>query len=374
MARKRGSRNLGFWFRKGRGWYVGSDKLLNADGQHIKEAADRQAAEQAYHALRANGPAPESNGNGFTVREVCREYLKEAKAKASPQTYTLRKRLLYDFCEGKKGIHKGYGNLPIADLIGLHVKQWLDAHKWNGSRRMAYQAVRRAFHYGKELGMVPESKTLSFKAGSVRKRKAYFDKAIEETIYATANRALADVIRALINTGCRPGELAQLEKRHIEDNNGRMVWRFAPTEHKTGSKTGRDRVVRVPSEIATLVKHRIKWQSGKRTFGVGVDVKMNAPAARTAAHFHVRQGASGFLDLGQLLIVNTHALGVVGDGIEVKPEMARTAGFPIPTRHADTFGVQVEWEGKRVVIECWVVGGILRNANVPPLVDPIGPR
>ena len=266
MARKRGSRNRGFWFRRGRGWYVGSDKLLNADGQHIKEAADRQAAEQAYHALRANGPAPESNGNGFTVREVCREYLKEAKAKASPQTYTLRKRLLYDFCEGKKGIHKGYGNLPIADLIGLHVKQWLDAHKWNGSRRMAYQAVRRAFHYGKELGMVPESKTLSFKAGSVRKRKAYFDKAIEETIYATANRALADVIRALINTGCRPGELAQLEKRHIEDNNGRMVWRFAPTEHKTGSKTGRDRVVRVPSEIATLVKHRIKWQSGKRIF------------------------------------------------------------------------------------------------------------
>ena len=267
MVRKKGSRNRGYWFRKGRGWYVGPQPLLNADGKHIKDPAERQAAEQAYHALKVNGPTtPEPTGSGFTVREVCREYLKEAKVKASPQTYTLRKRFLYDFCEGKKGVHKGYGNLPIAELIGLHVKQWLDAHKWNGSRRMAYQAVRRAFHYGKELGMAPENKTLSFKAGSVRKRKTYFDKATEEILCATAPRALVDVIRTIVATGCRPGEVARLEKRHIEESNGRMIWRFTPGEHKTGSRTQRDRVIRVPSEIATLVKHRIKWQTGNHIF------------------------------------------------------------------------------------------------------------
>ncbi len=266
MVRKRGSRNRGFWFRKGRGWYVGNDKLLYDNGQHIKSADARQDAEKAYHAYMASTVPAGPVVQDFTIREVCREYLKEAKVKSSQQTYLLRRRLLFDFCEGKEGVHKGVGNLSVSDLIGLRVKQWLDAHNWNGSRRMAYQAVRRAFHYGKELGMIPDGQTLSLKAGVSRKRKAYFDKETEEKLCSVANRAMADVIRALICTGCRPGELARLEKRHISEVDGRMIWRFAPEEHKTGRKTGRDRVIRVPSEIANLVRHRLKWQSGSRVF------------------------------------------------------------------------------------------------------------
>ena len=266
MARKKGSRNKGYWFRKGRGWYSGNDKLLDAQGKHIRDGENRQAAEQAYHALMASGKPQSKPGTVYTVREVCREYLKEAKAKSSPQTYLLRKRFLYDFCEGKKGVHKGYGNLPITDLIGLHVKQWLDAHNWDGCRRMAFQAVRRAIFYSMSLGMVKENPVKGFKADPVRKRQAYFSKEVEMAIYATANRAMADVIRALIGTGCRPGEITRLERRHIEKKDGRMVWRFPPTEHKTGSKTKRDRVVPVPTEIASLVKHRLTWQTGNRVF------------------------------------------------------------------------------------------------------------
>jgi integrase len=264
--RKKGSRNKGYWFRKGRGWYVGNDKLLDAAGEHIKGPDNGQAAELAYHTLMANGKPVAEHEDGYTVREVCREYLKEAKAKNSPQTYTLRKRFLYDFCEGKKGVHKGYGHLPITDLIGLHVKQWLDAHNWDGCRRMAYQAVRRAIFYGISLGMVKENPIKGFKADPARKRQAYFTKEVEAAIYETANRALADIIRAMIGTGCRPGEVARLEKRHIEQRDGRMVWRFPPSEHKTGSKTKKDRVVPVCSEIAALVKRRMKWQAINRVF------------------------------------------------------------------------------------------------------------
>ena len=270
MPRKKNSRNRGFWFRTGRGWYVGTDPLRDPKGKHIRNKDDRQAAEQAYHALKANGEAPKPTSNGFTIRDVCREYLNDAKRNWSKATYVLRKRYLWDFCEGKtesgKRIHKGYGNLPANELIGLHVKQWLDSHNWEGSRRMAYQAVRRAIHYGMELGMVKENPIKGFKVGPVRKRQAYFTKEVEQVIYKTANRALADVIRAMIETGCRPGEVARLEKRHIEEKDGRMFWRFPPTEHKTGSTTKRDRVVPVSSEIAALVKHRIKWQKGNRIF------------------------------------------------------------------------------------------------------------
>jgi len=271
MVRKKGSRNMGFWFRSGRGWYIGSKPLKDPDGNHIKARDDKQAAEQAFHALMANGEKPkETTGKVYTVRDVCREYLKETKEKASKQTYTLRKRFLIDFCEGVaesgKRIHPGYGALPVTELIGLHVKEWLDAHNWHGSRRTAFQAVRRALRYGMTLGIVKENPIKGFPIDPVRKRKAYFSREVEQAIYAAASRPLADVIRALIGTGCRPGEVARLEKRHLGEINGRMVWRFKPAEHKTGSKTQRDRVVPVCSEIADLVNRRIKLQAGNRIF------------------------------------------------------------------------------------------------------------
>jgi hypothetical protein len=53
--RKKGSRNKGFWYRTGRGWYAGTEKLLDPEGHHIKNLSDKQAAEQAYHALMASG-------------------------------------------------------------------------------------------------------------------------------------------------------------------------------------------------------------------------------------------------------------------------------------------------------------------------------
>ncbi len=107
MARRKGSRNKGYWYRNGRGWYVGTEKLLDTEGNHIRDRENRQAAEQAYHALMVRGKPAKKPEEGYTVREVCREYLKEAKAKNSPETHRLRKRFLYDFCEGKKGVHKG---------------------------------------------------------------------------------------------------------------------------------------------------------------------------------------------------------------------------------------------------------------------------
>ncbi len=112
MARKKGSRNKGYWFRKGRGWYVGDDRLPDPQGKHIRDADDRQAAGVAYHALMPNGKPEPKSGSGFTVREVCRERPKEAKAKSSAQTYLLRKPFLCDFCEAKRAFTRGTATCP----------------------------------------------------------------------------------------------------------------------------------------------------------------------------------------------------------------------------------------------------------------------
>ena len=46
-GRRKGGHNKGYWFRKGRGWYVteGSNSLplLDGNGQHIKAKEDRES-------------------------------------------------------------------------------------------------------------------------------------------------------------------------------------------------------------------------------------------------------------------------------------------------------------------------------------------
>lgn len=333
--RKKGSRNRGFWFRKGRGWYVGTEPLLNAEGQHIKDPAEKQAAEQAYCAFRIEKPKPRDT-SGYTVWDVCTEYLKEVEAKDAPETLAMRSRLLRDFCAGGEG-RRGCGDLLVTDLIGLHVKQWLDAHQWTGTRRMAQQAVRRAYNYGKELGMVPADGRLGFKTERNRCRRAYFDKVLEEALYTHATPALADVIRAMIGTGCRPGEIARLEKRHIEYREGKMLWRFPPTEHKTGKKTQRDRVVPVGAEIASLVDRRLERQQGNRVF-LGIHGEPWTPDKLKDAFTYLRGKltAAGIkLDKDQTLYAcrHTYAKRQLGKGISTNVLAAQMGNSP-----------QIAWE------------------------------
>ena len=277
-GRKKNGHNKGYWFRKGRGWYAGTERLL-ADGKPITDEADREVAEKAFYLLKANGTPSKPQSNGLTVREACREYLAAAaklvgtsgKTGITQETYGIRKGYLVDFCEGVsksgKRIHKGYGDLSVAELNRSHIKAWLDAHNWNGSKRIAYQSIRRAIQWRVDEYKATENPIKGFKFSEpTHKRLAYFTTEVEQAIYDTANRSLADVVRAMIRTGSRPGEVARLEKQHIKERDGRMIWQFSKQEHKTGRKTERERAVYVCSEIAALVKERTSRQTGDRVF------------------------------------------------------------------------------------------------------------
>jgi len=261
MARKRGSRNKGFWFRSGRGWYVDSEPLRDVDGHHIKDRGAKEAAQTAYH-LRAVGRGPEKPKEplGYTVQDACIHYLKSLTKGA---TKVLRHRLLRDFCDGGPPsgtkVHKGYGDLPIAELIPLHVNEWLDAHEgWNGTRRIAVQALRRALRYSLPLFGIKENPLDGIKAGPAGKREACFSEEEESAIYQTASPALAELLGVMIRTGARPGEVARLEARHVEETAAGQLWRYPPGEHKTGHQTHKDRVIPVGPKVAALVRDKIK--------------------------------------------------------------------------------------------------------------------
>ncbi|MGO8749055.1 MAG: hypothetical protein ACLQNE_24105 [Thermoguttaceae bacterium] len=88
MVRKKGgrrkrSRNQGFWFRKGRGWYVtvpGSKTpkpLGDEEGRHLKAPEAKDAAKRAYHAWESQQQktARRVATGRVTIREVCEAYV-----------------------------------------------------------------------------------------------------------------------------------------------------------------------------------------------------------------------------------------------------------------------------------------------------------
>jgi len=332
-GRKRGSRNRGYWFRKGRGWYVGSKPLTDPDGNRITDPAAKQEAEAAYHLYKAgqgkgegkpNGK-PQAQEDGYTVKDVCLLYLKDAKKTGAKATYDLRRRLLEDFC-------KGYGSLPVVKLIGLHVKEWLDSHPgWNGSRRIAVQAIRRAIFYCKGLGVLTVNPIAGFKAGTVGKRQAYFSEVEEAAIYQHAPKALGELVRVMIRTGARPGEAARLEFRHVEETPAGQLWRFPPDEHKTGHQTGQDRVIPVPTDIAELIRGKRRYRHGK-VFRNGRGEPWSATGMKSA-FFRLRKklakkGVKLEKDNTLYACRHTYAKRAIAKGITVEKLAARMGNSP----------------------------------------------
>lgn len=272
--RRKGSRNKGYWFRSGRGWYVtegtSSIPLRDVKGNHIKSRDQEEEAKEAYHRYSLDRKPKVST---LTVREGCEHYLAHAEANGATQTFNLRAGYLYDLCKGfpakfresdtkptsKDRIHSGYGDKPLMELSKLDVERWIRAHPGWKAPRTALQAVRRMANYCDENGLIESSPLRGLKVPKSGKRVAYIAPEVEEAIYQHARPALALAARVCILTGARPDiEFGSLEPRHVEETPQGQRWVFPPEESK-GRQKGR--TIYAPPEIAEIVRKRIKRQS-----------------------------------------------------------------------------------------------------------------
>lgn len=110
MGRRTGSRNTGYFFRAGRGWFtqvtdpvtakVRMVALKDERGEPLRSkavpVADRKAARERS---LAGLPSP-ANEATVTVLEVCNAYLAKAKDAGAAKTYNDRADTLFDFCHG----------------------------------------------------------------------------------------------------------------------------------------------------------------------------------------------------------------------------------------------------------------------------------
>ncbi len=284
IGRSKGSRNKGYFFRAGRGWFCKDDKgkfvpLTDEKGTRLKDEKVPESAIKAAHArwlLDIGRTQPATSA--VTVREVCKAYLAHARNDRSRQTFTIRADALYDFSEGfparfrprerdgskpipkpnpSDRIHDGYGDKPVAELRPIDIDRWVQAHPdWNGGKRTKIQAVKRALNYAVDAELIPANPLKGVKTPKNNPRVTYITASQEKAILELANPAFTLAYRVLVRTGARPGrEFAALTAAHVHDNAERMEWVFAARD----SKNKKPRVIRIADpEIIAIVRRQME--------------------------------------------------------------------------------------------------------------------
>jgi integrase len=304
LGRKLKSRNKGWWYRSGRGWFATNDKtgkqsrLTDERGVPLFEKSQTKAVLEAAHErwklAQADEEARKPNGMETIMSTICHDFLKRVKKECRPNTFKMWADVLFSFCTGLRPAMReryesgdmtaveitaarleakricedgggeyfgGFGALKVNDLKVHHITSFVNQNpgwKTDSSKRVAKGAIKQALTYAKKQGIIEENPLADEPIGKNGKRLTEFTIEQEEAVYDHAAKAYADLFRFCLLSGARSGEYACLEKRHIEfgkDDKGEYLKAtLAPHEHKTGSRTGDDRIIICsdPVVIATV--------------------------------------------------------------------------------------------------------------------------
>lgn len=121
-----------------------------------------------------------------------------------------------------------------------------------GAARYAMRLFRAAMNWAVAEGHLPANPCTGVAFGADGKREAILSEDEYRRLFAALEKmererrlrpAQADAVRLIALTGARRGEIAGLKWREVE--NGRLV--LPPTRHKTGAKTGKPRIIALPT-------------------------------------------------------------------------------------------------------------------------------
>jgi integrase len=206
------------WYRKYNDtWYV---CLSGRQVPLAKGKDNKKEAERAFHRLMAGEMPSASRSKDTRVVTVLDLFLDHAQRHNSASTYDWYKHFLQDFSDL-------YGALKVEDLRPFHVTRWVDSHPdWKGGQWGAVTAVKRAFNWAADEGLIAESPVKKVKKPAVRARDRFLTQEERRRIVANYREAdpFRDFLFAMEQTGCRPGEVAAVTSEHADLHLG--VWVF----------------------------------------------------------------------------------------------------------------------------------------------------
>lgn len=202
----------------------------------------------AFYKLMASDPDNLPKADKLLVALVCDLFLQHSEKHHSPDTFENYRHFLQSFC-------KLHGRLLAAEVKPFHITRWLDAHpKWKGGRRHAVIAIKRAFSWADPQGILSPDPIRTVKAERVKRRTRILTQAeLDEILAAIRDRPFREFMQAMLETGCRPSEVARVSAAMVNLEVG--VWVLP--EHKTAKKTHKPRVVYLTPAMVELSRKRM---------------------------------------------------------------------------------------------------------------------
>jgi integrase len=176
-----------------------------------------------------------------------------------------------------------YGRLPAHELRPIHVTRWLDAHAWKGGRRNAVVAVKRAFNFADQQGVLSPNPLRNVqKPAQGRRTRIITPGERTEILAAVKDRNFREFLTALYLTGCRPSEVARVTAANVNLELG--VWVFE--QHKTAKRTGRPRIIYLCPEMVELSRRLVAERPEGPLFP---SRKLGRPFTRNAIRIRFRR-------------------------------------------------------------------------------------
>lgn len=245
MQRKSKKRPEPF-FRKFDGWWyvqLGKEQI-----KLVKGADQEDAAWTEYYKVMAQRgrTAPVEPIQNPTVTKVCNRFLDWSRKHNAERTYQWYSDFLADFCQH-------HGRVRCDELQPLHVTAWLDLHPdWTTAKRCAVIAVKRAFNWAHAEGLIPSNPVKAVRKPPSKSRERFLTPEERRQIFDNykAGDPFIEFLRAMQETGARPGEIAKVTTDNVNLRAG--TWEFG--EHKTASRTNEKRVIILTPAMVELTK------------------------------------------------------------------------------------------------------------------------
>jgi integrase len=239
-------------------WYssLGGRKapLRDGYGQKIKGRHNEAQAKEAYHRLALSLSATPSGSGGQRLQDVALTYLRFLNASRAAGTLVVATQALEAFSTD-------LGPDTLLDtLTRAKYQAWLRSRTtWNATTQQVYNGyIHAAIAYACRLWERPILRFAgrSDLAPPLKREEVFTDEQLQ-LFWTQAKPGFRELCWFLNETGCRPGESYRLTARHYEDTepNGRFV--LARTEHKTGRRTGKQRVIFLSAAATKRVRELV---------------------------------------------------------------------------------------------------------------------
>jgi integrase len=260
----------------------------------------------AFYKLMAADPASLPEPARLLTAQVCDLFLAHSARHNERATYVWYRHFLQSFADL-------FGRVPARDLKPFHVTRWLDAHPdWDGGRRNAVIAVKRAFNWADGQGLLSPNPLRAVQKPPPRRRtRILAPEERAEILAAVKDRNFREFLTALYLTGCRPGEVARVTAADVNLELG--LWVI--DRHKTARKTQKPRVIYLTPEMAEMSRRLVAERPEGPRFP---SRKLNRPFSKDAIRIRFRRLREKLPHLRHFVCYNvrhTYATDALANGV-----------------------------------------------------------